>query len=385
LAQINQALEEEIRAHQRSREQLIHAQKVEAVGRLAGGVAHDFNNILSVIEGYAEAREDSDDPAALRSALYGVAAAARRGAGVTRKLLSFGRKDTARVEVIDLKRHLRDVKHVLRQLFSHSTILAVEVAEEARFIHFDPEQLELIILNIAANARDAMPPNGTFDIRVSRTASGMVCLAFRDNGHGMSEAVRESALEPFFTTKPAHAGSGLGLAVVGDLIQASGGVVRIESGEGAGTTILLELPAAVAAGGAEGRAMPIIHTLLIEDEDVLREMWRKRLEADGFLVVEAGHAATARQLAIELGHSLNLVISDLRLGDNDPATWVGELRDLLPDVPILAVSSHFPRAVSEVRDVAILHKPCSPDALVAEAVRALDGSAAVARRQMAKT
>lgn len=374
LAETNRVLEEEIAAHQKSREQLIHAQKVEAVGRLAGGVAHDFNNILSVIEGYAEAREDSDDPAVLRSALYGVAAAARRGAAISRKLLSFGRRDVARVEVIDLKRNLRDVKHVLRQLFSHSTTLGVEVSEDARYIRFDPEQLELMILNIAANARDAMQPDGSFDIRVTPASGGRVRMAFRDNGHGMPESVRREVFEPFFTTKPAHSGSGLGLAVVHDLVRGCDGSIAVESQEGYGTTIFIELPAVAMPAGSDLLAGPLVHTLLVEDEDVLREMWRKRLEAEGHLVVEAGSAATALRLASELAHTLNLVITDLRLGDNEPASWVEDLRVTLPDVPLLVVSSHFPPSIYQAHAVGILHKPCSPDMLVAEAGRLLDSS-----------
>jgi signal transduction histidine kinase len=375
LGEINRVLEEEIAAHGKSREQLIHAQKVEAVGRLAGGVAHDFNNILSVIAGYAEAREDTDDPAVLRSALYGVAAAARRGGAISRKLLSFGRRDVSRSELIDLKRALREVKHVLRQLFSHATTLVVEVDEGARFIRFDPDQLELMILNIAANARDAMQADGIFEIRV-RSASdvGRVRIEFRDNGHGMPESVKHEVFEPFFTTKASDSGSGLGLAVVRDLVQAFGGDVDVRSTEGSGTTIGIELPGASVLEGDALRHQPIVHTLLVEDEDVLREMWRRRLEADGFLVIEAGSRAQALRMTMEAGHSLHLVVTDLRLGDNDPATWLQELRACLPDVPVLVVSSHFPATVRQSHDVAILNKPCSPDTLVSEARRLLDAS-----------
>ena len=371
LGEINRVLEAEIAAHGKSREQLIHAQKVEAVGRLAGGVAHDFNNILSVIAGYAEAREDTDDPAVLRSALYGVAAAARRGGAISRKLLSFGRRDVLRSELIDLKRALREVKHVLRQLFSHATTLVVDVADDARFIRFDPDQLELMILNIAANARDAMQADGMFEMRV--TAHGdRVRIAFRDNGHGMPEYVKRDVFEPFFTTKPSDSGSGLGLAVVNDLVLASGGSVHVDSTEGQGTTIIVELPGAPAFDSETLRHQPLVHTLLVEDEDVLREMWRKRLEADGFLVVEAGNGSTALRLAAEMGNTLNLVITDLRLGDNDPATWLAELNERLPDVPVLVVSSHFPASVRPSHGVSILNKPCSPDTLVFEARRLVD-------------
>jgi signal transduction histidine kinase/CheY-like chemotaxis protein len=375
LGEINRVLEDEVAAHRKSREQLIHAQKVEAVGRLAGGVAHDFNNILSVIAGYAEAREESDDPAVLRSALYGVAAAARRGGAISRKLLSFGRKDVSRVELIDLKRALRDVKHVLRQLFGHTTTLVVEVDERARFIRFDADQLELMILNIAANARDAMGEQGLFEIVVGVADDGeRVRIAFRDNGHGMPDQVRRDIFEPFFTTKSSDSGSGLGLAVVRDLVQGCGGAVSVESAEGRGTTIAVELPGASATESDALRHLPLVHTLLVEDEDVLRDMWRRRLEADGFLVVDAGSAAVALRRIAEMGPTLHLVITDLRLGDNDPASWLDELRQRLPDAPVLVVSSHFPASVRPLHGVAILNKPCSPDMLVSEARRLVDTS-----------
>jgi signal transduction histidine kinase/CheY-like chemotaxis protein len=372
LAETNRVLQEEIVAHQLSREQLVHAQRVEAVGRLAGGVAHDFNNILSVIEGYAEAREDSDDPAVLRSALYGVSAAARRGAAISRKLLSFGRRDVARLEVIDLKRALRDIRHVLRQLFSHATTLIIDVADEARYIRFDPDQLELMVLNIATNARDAMPADGRFEMRVRAVSGDRVRLAFTDNGEGIPESARARVFDPFFTTKPPHAGSGLGLAVVRDLIRAHGGEVSLDSVLGDGTTVTIDLPAAPIPRSLDGTGPSLIHTLLIEDEDVLREMWAKRLEADGFLVVQAGTATQALRLAGELPDALQLVITDLRLGDNDPASWLHEVRSALPDVPVLVVSSHFPQSVQPSAEVAILHKPCAPDLLVAEAARLVD-------------
>jgi CheY-like chemotaxis protein len=264
---------------------------------------------------------------------------------------------------------------VLRQLFSHATTLVVDVEEGARFIRFDPDQLELMILNIAANARDAMRPDGLFEIRVSRVGDGeRLRMEFRDDGHGMPESVKREIFEPFFTTKPSDSGSGLGLAVVRDLVRACGGEVAVESEEGKGTAIVVELPSASLVEDDIVVHQPPVHTLLVEDEDVLREMWRKRLEADGFLVVEAGSGAHALRMIEETGHALNLIITDLRLGDNDPAGWIDVLRARLPDVPVLVVSSHFPGSVRQSHGVAILNKPCSPDTLVAEARRILDMS-----------
>lgn len=370
LARANEALKVEIKARDEARQQLLHAQKVEAVGRLAGGIAHDFNNVLSVIAGYAGTYEETDDGEIMRSALVGIAAAARRGGAISRKLLSFSRSDVTRMEVFDLGVALLEMKPVLRQLLSHETVLTIDVGNEAHHVRFDRDQLELLVLNIAVNARDAMRVDGHFTITLAGSMEG-VELQFADDGHGMSDNVREHIFEAFYTTKPADRGSGLGLAVVHDLITAAGGNMRVQSALGQGTRFIVDLPTAIPTMALMPVARGPVHTLLIEDDDELRDMWCSRLEAEGFLVIAAASAESGLRVARGASSSLELVITDMRLGDNDPATWLRTLQGVLPGVPVLVISSHVTGTQDPSPLVSGLAKPCSLDAMVSAARHAL--------------
>lgn len=242
LAESNRLLEQEARERERAQEQLIHAQKVEAVGRLASGVAHDFGNLLSLILGYAGRGKRQDDPAALKEALAGVESAARRATLVTHKLLAFARQDETHLQTFDAGESLRELRPMLRQLFDPTVDVRLDVAEGLP-IRFDRTQFELMVLNIAANANHAMPGGGVFEVTAGTGASG-VAIGFRDTGTGMTPEVQARAFDPFFTTKPAGEGTGLGLSVARDLIQRAGGRIGVDSVVGAGTVIRIELPVA---------------------------------------------------------------------------------------------------------------------------------------------
>lgn len=243
LADANQRLHREMAERERAQAQLIHAQKLEAVGRVASGVAHDFDNVLNVALGYAVGRERIADRGApaLIDALEGVELSVRRALSISRKLLNFSRQDLSRPEVFDAVAALRELQPMLRQLFGAATRVSLDMADETLHVRMDRGQFELMALNIAANARDAMPDGGRFTVSAKRSHEAIE-LTFSDSGGGMPDAVRERVFEPFYTTKPAGSGTGLGLAVTQDLIQQLGGSIRVASSDANGTTFAIRLP-----------------------------------------------------------------------------------------------------------------------------------------------
>jgi len=242
-------LQREMAERERAQAQLIHAQKLEATGRLASGIAHDFNNILDVILGFSRQRHDVQDRAddragniALAESLEGVEVAARRGTAITRKLLSFSRDDIPKPQTFDLCAALDELHPLLRQLFPPSVRLRVEGDAAPLLVRMDRSELELMLLNIAANARDAMPDGGEFAILARREANASMTIALEDNGLGMSADVLERIFEPFYSTKSAAEGTGLGLSVIRDLLTAAGGEIRVRSTPGVGSSFLIRLP-----------------------------------------------------------------------------------------------------------------------------------------------
>jgi signal transduction histidine kinase len=248
LARANQRLQAEIAERERVQHQLIHSQKVEAVGRLAGGVAHDFNHLLGLVLGYAQRGQRASDEEEKQNALIGVESAARRATAVSQKLLSFSRQDVAQREVFDANTALREMRGPLRQLFDPSVEIVFDLPEQPALIHFDRAQFELMILNIAANANYAMPDGGSFRVAVrSLSEPARVAIELRDTGCGMDDETRAHIFEPFFTTKPRGQGTGLGLAVIRDLILDSEGSITVESSPGAGAEFRIHLPSAAEA------------------------------------------------------------------------------------------------------------------------------------------
>ncbi|GAB3055878.1 sensor histidine kinase [Stenotrophomonas tumulicola] len=246
-----QRLQEEMAERERTQAQLVQSQKLEATGRLASGVAHDFDNILNLMTGFASERHRLDDPdyssaenaRALAFALEGVDAAARRGMSLTRRLLSFARPDVSRPERFDAGVAVTELMPMLRQSFGPQVRLKLDCANVPMPVYLDRDQFDLMLLNIASNARDAMPEGGVFEVAASPAADGAsVDLCLRDSGVGMNAHVLSQAFEPFFSTKPAGQGTGLGLAVIHGLMRTANGVIDIQSAPGQGTTLHLRLP-----------------------------------------------------------------------------------------------------------------------------------------------
>ncbi|MFC3550974.1 sensor histidine kinase [Lysobacter cavernae] len=242
-------LQHEMAERERAQAQLIHAQKLEASGRLASGISHDFNNILDVILGYAGQRHDIPDienhdarDAAFAKALNGVEVAATRGAAITRKLLSFSRHDLANPQVFNAGQVLTELQPMLRQLFPRSVRVEVLVGADPLHVRIDRSEFEMLILNIAANARDAMPEGGRFHIQLGAATDEAVEITLSDTGHGMDEDVQQRIFEPFFSTKSAMEGTGLGLSVIRDLVHVAGGDIQVRSTVGQGTAFRVRLP-----------------------------------------------------------------------------------------------------------------------------------------------
>ena len=248
LKQAYARLEEEIAERDRTREQLFHSRKMDLTGQLASGLAHDFGNVLTVILGYAQKRNrlaaDGGEPA-LVSALERVELAAHRALGVSRKLLDFSRLDISHPETFDAGATLDELRTMLRQLLGPEVRFSLERPEIPLLLHMDKSNFELTILNIAGNARDALPEGGTFNLTASRDdKTHLLTLTLSDNGPGIPESMRGDVFTPFFTTKPKGEGTGLGLSMARDIVMAAGGEIGIECPSAGGTIVQLTLPLA---------------------------------------------------------------------------------------------------------------------------------------------
>jgi two-component system, cell cycle sensor histidine kinase and response regulator CckA len=312
--------------------QLLQAQKMEAVGRLAGGVAHDFNNLLTAISAYSElllASLDDDDPRCTEA--REIRAAAQRGAGLTRQLLSFSRKQVVQPQVVTTDVVMGSLANLLRRLIGEDVELALRPLAEDACVRVDPGQLEQAVVNLVVNARDAMPHGGrvTLETRSVRVASPIihpngfvrpgswVVISVIDTGSGMTPDVLSHLFEPFFTTKPPGKGTGLGLSTVYGIVKQSGGHVLVESTPGSGSAFHIYLPCvnepaaarpAVAASDSPGGAESV---LLVEDEEAVRRALLRILEAAGYRVLCASNGAEALEMAQSHEGAIDLLITDV--------------------------------------------------------------------------
>ncbi|HTD60194.1 MAG TPA: PAS domain S-box protein [Gemmatimonadaceae bacterium] len=381
---------EDITALRQNEEQLRQSQKMEAMGRLAGGIAHDFNNLLTAIKGNAAMVLDSlpqGSPDAL--CLQELDAAATRAAGLTRQLLAFSRRQVLQTQVLDLNAIIAESRPLLGRLIREDIEVIVTPDASATYVRGDRSQIDQVLLNLAVNARDAMPHGGVLSLRTmnvlfdsSRSAiTGLaqgryVLLSVSDNGCGMDAETRARIFEPFFTTKERGKGTGLGLAIVYGIVRQSGGAIEVDTAPGAGATFNIYLPvcetcAAEAQMPPAGRPKPANgkSVLVVEDEEAVRRYAARVLANEGYTVVEAGDGVEALDRWQTQG-GVDVVLTDVIMPRMGGRILVERLRAMRPDLPVVFMSGY---AEDSMPSVLFLEKPFGADAMarvVATALRA---------------
>jgi two-component system cell cycle sensor histidine kinase/response regulator CckA len=384
----------DVTARQILEAQLLQAQKMEAIGQLAGGVAHDFNNLLGVITGYSELAQRQIGAAhPARARLDQVIKAAERAAGLTRQLLAFSRKQVMRLKVFDLNAVVADTQKMLGRLIGEDIDVVVHAEPGLGSVRADPGQIEQVLLNLAVNARDAMPKGGTLTLETGNVdldqayadahppaqAGPYVMLSVSDSGSGMDKATQLRIFEPFFTTKPEGRGTGLGLATVYGIVKQSGGYVWVYSEPGRGTTFKVYLPRVDEPAEAVHPALAVSETprggetiLLVEDTESLREVIQETLEESGYTVLLASHGEEAVAIARERKGPIDLLLTDVVMPKLGGAELAKRLVVLRPEMRVLYMSGYTSHAISQQgivgQEVALLQKPFTGDTL-ARAVR----------------
>ncbi|MEQ8454384.1 MAG: PAS domain S-box protein [Sandaracinaceae bacterium] len=354
----------------REREQLerkfFQAQKMESVGRLAGGIAHDFNNLLMIILGSAELiRADKGNTDKLAT---DIVQAADQGARLTRQLLAFSRQQVLQVKRVDLGAIVQRGVRVLRRLIGEDVALEVTVASDPLWIRADPAQIEQLLMNLAVNARDAMPRGGALTLEVAREAERAVMRVI-DSGVGMDDETLSRAIEPFFTTKEVGRGTGLGLSTVFGVVRQSGGEMQIQSAPGEGTAVQISFPIAdqpespppVAQATPEGGVAEALTVLLVEDDPDVRSTIALLLAREGHHVLQASGPAQARAQLAEHGDAIGVMITDVVMPGESGRALADEMATARPDLKILFASGYTDDEIERVlgtdRPVRLLRKP----------------------------
>jgi hypothetical protein len=381
-----------------SEEQLRQAQRLDAVGRLADGVAHDFNNILTTIRGFGDMlfrQMAEDDPR--RADADQIRKAADRGVLLTGQLLTFGQRQVPNPRRLDLHQIIRSMEGLIRRLLGADIQFDLRLLPGTAMLSIDPGHLEQLLVNIILNARDAMPQGGVLTIETAERQIGAgararrvrpgpyVLLAIRDTGAGMDGEARAHLFEPFHTTDPRQQRAGLGLSIVYGIVRQNGGVVRVSSEPGQGTTVKVYLPQAEPeeAEAEKPAALRGDETVLVvEDEDGVRELLRQVLVEHGHAVLTARHGRDALLLAERYERPIDLLVTDVVMPEMGGRELVERLKALRPDLKTLYISGYtndevFRRGVQSA-ETSFLHKPFTSEGLMRVVREVLDGGAPAA-------
>ena len=378
--------------------QLLQSQKLEAVGQLAGGIAHDFNNLLTAIMGYSQLsllRLPPDDR--LRPNLEEIKKASDRAATLTRQLLAFSRKQVMQPKILDLNSVIVDLERMLRRMIAEDIEMRTMLQEKLGNVRADPGQIEQVIMNLAVNARDAMPFGGKLTIETANVyldetyaqqhlavvPGAYVMLAVSDTGMGMDAETQQHIFEPFFTTKEVGKGTGLGLSTVYGIVKQSEGYIWVYSEPGEGTTVKIYLPR-VEEGAAEYKR-PVALTdlpkgnetiLLVEDDEMVRRLAREVLKTSGYQVLEAASGGAARQICEQNKEVIHLLLTDVVMPEMSGREVVNRLLPLHPEMHVLYMSGYAENAIVHhgVLDegISFIQKPFSPQALALKVREVLD-------------
>lgn len=400
LAAANRELEREIAWREQAEGALRHAQKMEAIGRLAGGVAHDFNNLLMVIRGQAAlAQNNVASGSSLWRALSEIVSAADRASSLTRKLLAFGRRQVLQARVLDLNVLVTQLAEILPPVLGEDIKLRTECAPALGRVKADSAQLEQVIMNLVFNARDAMPQGGTLTIETancdldqawSRSHPGIqagphVMLIVRDTGHGMDAETQSHIFEPFFTTKDTTKGTGLGLATVYGTVHQSGGCVTVSSKLGVGTAIQIYLPRVEEPIEVVESPKPIVQSLqgkerilVVEDDDAVRRMSLEFLKIRGYEVIEARSASDAIEWVKSNNEPIDLVLTDVVMPGMKGRELGERLAQLRAGIKVLYMSAYAEDDAINIGilspGTAFIEKPFSPDQLATKVRDVLHGT-----------
>jgi len=376
-------LKTEMQRRQNVEEQLLQAQKMEAVGRLAGGVAHDFNNLLTVIQGYNEMlREQVSSDEQAVDYTSEVQRAADRASALTNQLLAFSRRQMVLPRVVNLNESVAQIEKMLRRIIGEDIRLEIKLGENLAPVNVDPSHIDQVIMNLAVNSRDAMPGGGHLTIETANveltaeyagahhgvTPGPYVMLAVSDSGSGMDAATRARIFEPFFTTKEQGKGTGLGLSIVYGIVKQNQGEILVYSEPGKGTTFKIYFPAVeavveasrsvperVAAGAITGTV------LLVEDEEQVRNLTRTMLTRLGYNVIGAGTAAEALRLVREHRDGIDLLLTDIVMPEMSGTTLATQIRSEEPGIRVMFMSGYTDSAVVQqgmlAPETAFIQKP----------------------------